>query len=183
MTDVQPEHVVLRGTDDSIVTLQEFNERLAELRALLAEMELSPEAARAELAAAFAGITFRDRAGATWRHDGSHWWQWNGSGWASGLPPPQLILDSVELHLDPDVDVDDDDEMFDDDYMPTHVVCDDGQPAWDAPDPGRQPVTRLDPLLDVQVTEQRADGWAHVRCENGWEAWVDGALLVPIDPL
>lgn len=32
--------------------------------------------------------------------------------------------------------------------------------------------------LDVDVLEERPDGWARVRCSNGWEAWVDGRLLV-----
>ena len=36
---------------------------------------------------------------------------------------------------------------------------------------------RLDPGLDVAVIERTGD-WAHVRCSNGWETWVDGRLLV-----
>jgi hypothetical protein len=40
-------------------------------------------------------------------------------------------------------------------------------------------VARLDPGLAVQVLEQRPEGWAQVRCSNGWAAWVDGRSLVP----
>ncbi|GGW12898.1 hypothetical protein GCM10018980_06450 [Streptomyces capoamus] len=41
----------------------------------------------------------------------------------------------------------------------------------------------LDPLLPVQLVERRGD-WGHIRCANGWAAWVDGRLLVavPDDP-
>jgi len=61
-------------------------------------------------------------------------------------------------------------------YLPTHVVPAGGLDAWDAPDPARAPVDRLDPALDVQVTERSGD-WAHVLCSNGWSAWVDGRGL------
>jgi len=48
--------------------------------------------------------------------------------------------------------------------------------AWDAPDPSRPPVDRLDPRLDLQVTERSGD-WAHILCSNEWAAWVDGRAL------
>ncbi|MER5452593.1 hypothetical protein ABT065_44430 [Streptomyces sp. NPDC002764] len=67
-------------------------------------------------------------------------------------------------------------------FRPTHVVPQQGMPAWEAPDPDR-PTVALDPLLPVQLVERRGD-WAHVLCANGWSAWVDGRLLVavPLDP-
>lgn len=67
-------------------------------------------------------------------------------------------------------------------FRPTHVVPQDGLAAWDAPDPSR-PTVALDALLPVELVERRGD-WGHVRCANGWSAWVDGRLLVavPQDP-
>jgi hypothetical protein len=67
-------------------------------------------------------------------------------------------------------------------FRPTHVVPQHGMPAWEAPDPAR-PTVPLDPLLPVQLVERRGD-WGHIRCANGWSAWVDGRLLVavPQDP-
>ena len=52
-----------------------------------------------------------------------------------------------------------------------------GLPAWDAPDPARQPVATIAAGLQVQLLERRADGWAQVLCDNGWSAWVDGRRL------
>ncbi|MFF3488343.1 hypothetical protein ACFYXC_34470 [Streptomyces sp. NPDC002701] len=68
-------------------------------------------------------------------------------------------------------------------FRPTHVVPQDGMPAWDAPDPVR-PTVPLDALLPVRLVERRGD-WGHVLCANGWSAWVDGRLLVavPQEPL
>jgi hypothetical protein len=35
----------------------------------------------------------------------------------------------------------------------------------------------------VEVLERRADGWAQIRCSNGWSAWADGRLLsLPVGP-
>ncbi|MEU0335241.1 hypothetical protein [Streptomyces sp. NPDC006193] len=67
-------------------------------------------------------------------------------------------------------------------FRPTHVVPPRGLPAWEAPDPAR-PTLPLDPLLPVQLVERRGD-WGHIRCANGWGAWVDGRRLiaVPEDP-
>ncbi|MFF7236609.1 hypothetical protein [Streptomyces collinus] len=67
-------------------------------------------------------------------------------------------------------------------FRPTHVVPPDGMPAWEAPDPGR-PTVPLDALLPVELVERLGD-WGHIRCANGWAAWVDGRLLVavPRDP-
>ena len=67
-------------------------------------------------------------------------------------------------------------------FRPTHVVPPRGMPAWETPDPSR-PTVPLDALLPVQLVERRGD-WGHVRCANGWAAWVDGRHLVavPADP-
>ncbi|MGP3637909.1 hypothetical protein ACTU45_32060 [Streptomyces sp. 24-1644] len=63
-------------------------------------------------------------------------------------------------------------------FRPTHVVHPDGMPAWEAPDVSR-PTTPLDPLLPVQLLDRRGD-WGFVACANGWSAWIDGRLLVPV---
>ncbi|MEU1404635.1 hypothetical protein ABZ471_20070 [Streptomyces sp. NPDC005728] len=67
-------------------------------------------------------------------------------------------------------------------FRPTHVVPPNGMPAWEAPDPAR-PTMPLDPLLPVVLVERLGE-WAHIRCANGWAAWVDGRRLVtvPLDP-
>ncbi|MFJ9820920.1 hypothetical protein ACIRU3_37775 [Streptomyces sp. NPDC101151] len=67
-------------------------------------------------------------------------------------------------------------------FRPTHVVPPNGMPAWEAPDPAR-PTVPLDGLLPVVLVERLGD-WAHIRCANGWAAWVDGRHLVavPQDP-
>lgn len=62
-------------------------------------------------------------------------------------------------------------------YQATHTVPETGLHAWSEPDGTGAPAATLDPGLDVQVTERRAD-WARIRCSNGWEAWTDGRNLV-----
>ena len=64
-------------------------------------------------------------------------------------------------------------------YAPTHWVPWTGLHAWPGPDLRLPTVAVLDPDLDVQVLGWHGD-WAHIRCSNGWEAWVDGRLLVPM---
>ncbi len=63
-------------------------------------------------------------------------------------------------------------------FRPTHVVPPDGLPAWESPDVAR-PTDPLDALLPVELRDRRGD-WAYVACSNGWSAWVDGRLLVPV---
>jgi hypothetical protein len=66
-------------------------------------------------------------------------------------------------------------------YTQTHVVPTEGLPAWPGPDGSSPPAANLDPGLDVMVLERRGE-WAHIRCSNGWEAWVDGRRLVESAP-
>jgi hypothetical protein len=63
------------------------------------------------------------------------------------------------------------------DYEQTHVVPTEGLPAWAGPDGSVPPAANLDPGLDVMVVETRSE-WAHIRCSNGWEAWVDSRRLI-----
>jgi len=64
------------------------------------------------------------------------------------------------------------------DFRPTHVIPQDGLPAWESPDPSR-PTVPLDGLLPVQLIDRLGD-WGRVVCANGWSAWVDGRLLVAV---
>jgi hypothetical protein len=63
-------------------------------------------------------------------------------------------------------------------FRPTHVIPQDGLPAWETPDPSR-PTVPLDALLPVQLIDRLGD-WGRVLCANGWSAWVDGRLLVAV---
>ena len=63
-------------------------------------------------------------------------------------------------------------------FSVTHVVPRKGLPAGQTPDPTYPPVARLDPGLGVQLVTWWGE-WAHIRCSNGWEAWVNGRLLRP----
>src|SRR5579884_2935046 len=58
-------------------------------------------------------------------------------------------------------------------YVPASGIV-----TFAAADPRQPPGARLDAGLEVAVTEQRPDGWAHVVCSNGWSAWADGRLLL-----
>ncbi|MFI9612806.1 hypothetical protein ACIHCM_14235 [Streptomyces sp. NPDC052023] len=64
------------------------------------------------------------------------------------------------------------------DFLPTHVIPSDGLAAWETPDASR-PTVPLDALLPVQLVERRGD-WGRIVCYNGWSAWVDGRLLIPV---
>ncbi|MCX5379895.1 hypothetical protein [Streptomyces sp. NBC_00091] len=63
-------------------------------------------------------------------------------------------------------------------FRPTHVVPQDGLPAWEAPDVSR-PTAPLDAFLPVQLLSRRGE-WGEILCANGWSAWVDGRLLVAV---
>jgi hypothetical protein len=62
-------------------------------------------------------------------------------------------------------------------FTATHTVGGGGAATWAAADPTLPDGPRLDPWLAVMVVEYRGD-WAHIRCENGWEAWTDGRSLI-----
>ncbi|MFB7053937.1 hypothetical protein ACFCXT_12585 [Streptomyces vinaceus] len=64
------------------------------------------------------------------------------------------------------------------DFHPTHVVPREGLPAWEEPDISR-PTAALDPFLPVRLLSRRGE-WGQILCANGWSAWVDGRLLVPV---
>src|SRR5215216_5877731 len=66
-------------------------------------------------------------------------------------------------------------------YRQTHVVPTEGLPAWAGPDGSAAPAATLDPGLDVMLLERRRE-WGHLRCSNGWEAWVDARRLVASAP-
>ena len=70
-------------------------------------------------------------------------------------------------------------------FSTTHVVPEAGLASWPAPDPARAQGPLLPGRLEVQLLEWNGV-WAHVRCSNGWTAWVDGRLLVarvmPLQP-
>jgi hypothetical protein len=66
-------------------------------------------------------------------------------------------------------------------YRQTHVVPTEGLPAWAGPDGSAAPAATLDPGLDVMVLGEQG-AWAHIRCSNGWEAWVDARRLVASAP-
>lgn len=61
-------------------------------------------------------------------------------------------------------------------WFPTHLVPASGMPAWDTPDPSRQPAVYLNGGLDL-VIDAIAGDWARVRAVNGWRGWVDGRRL------
>jgi hypothetical protein len=61
----------------------------------------------------------------------------------------------------------------------THVVPTTGLSTWHEPDPAAPPGDALAAGTEVDVVERRGD-WAQVRCTNGFTAWVDGRVLVPV---
>jgi hypothetical protein len=61
-------------------------------------------------------------------------------------------------------------------WAPTHRVPEKGLDCWEAPDVSRTTIARLDPGLEVEVTERWGD-WTRVVCSNGWSAWLDGRAL------
>jgi SH3-like domain-containing protein len=66
-------------------------------------------------------------------------------------------------------------------WRPTHLVPDYGMSAWAAPDARDKPVARIDPRVELQLLERSGD-WAHIVCNNGWSAWVDGRAINEIPP-
>ena len=64
-------------------------------------------------------------------------------------------------------------------WTPTHHVPPAGMRAWAEPDPSLQPTTRLEPAVELVVSEQRGD-WANVVGPNEWTGWVDARQLLQI---
>ncbi|WP_327251313.1 hypothetical protein [Streptomyces sp. NBC_01244] len=64
------------------------------------------------------------------------------------------------------------------DFRPTHIVPQDGLPAWETPDLSR-PTVPLDAFLPVRLLSRRGE-WGEILCANGWSAWVDGRLLLAV---
>jgi hypothetical protein len=62
-------------------------------------------------------------------------------------------------------------------FHPTHRVPAAGLATYPTPDPAATRGPSLESGLDVQVLEQRPDGWARIGCSNGWTTWGDGRLL------
>src|SRR5579864_2723184 len=62
-------------------------------------------------------------------------------------------------------------------FTATHTVPECGLPAWARPDPQVAPIATLGGWLPIQLLERLGD-WAHIRCENGWEAWTDARPLI-----
>ena len=63
-------------------------------------------------------------------------------------------------------------------WRATHTVPDGGLSAWAEPRADRQPILKIKSGTGVAVVEERG-GWARIRTDSGWEAWVDGRRLVP----
>jgi hypothetical protein len=64
-------------------------------------------------------------------------------------------------------------------WHPTHQVPGNGMLAWATPDPTRPPIARIDPRVELQILEWSGD-WAHIACNNGWTAWIDGRAIEPL---
>jgi SH3-like domain-containing protein len=66
-------------------------------------------------------------------------------------------------------------------WRATHLAPAGGLSAWATPDPAALPVARIDPRVELQLLERSGD-WAHIVCNNGWSAWVDGHAINEIPP-
>jgi hypothetical protein len=64
-------------------------------------------------------------------------------------------------------------------WEPTDEVPPTGMAAYAEPDPSLTPLTSLSGGLRLHRIEDRG-AWAKVAADNGWSAWVDGRLLVPL---
>jgi hypothetical protein len=149
------------------ITPSDWESRAKRLADMLAEDEFPPD----ELPNSLRELSLRDVTGWSWCYDGSMWWVWDGATWSQRIPIGTLQLQpfTMETQMEaPTVRR----------YSPTHHVPEIGMAAWSQPDGALQPDHMLAAGLDVMVTEQRPDGWAHIVCSNEWQAWVDGRLLV-----
>src|SRR5438309_7985058 len=62
-------------------------------------------------------------------------------------------------------------------FHPDRRVPPRGVPTWPEPDPSLPKGERLAAGTSVEVLEELPDGWARVRREDGWTAWLDGRRL------
>lgn len=148
------------------ITPMDWEARAKRVAVALAEDEFPPE----DLPNSLRELTLRDETGWTWCYDGTMWWVWDGATWSQRVPTGilQLLPFTMETQVEAPTPR----------YSPTHRVPATGMAAWSRPDGSVQPEQTLAAGLDVMVTEQRPDGWAHIVCSNEWEAWVDGRLLL-----
>jgi hypothetical protein len=168
--------IELVPADTTRVSPDDWEQRCAEIRDELGRDGLDA----ALLEDVVKDITFLDDDGRSVAFDGARWWSWVGSEWVDGRPTGTLRPTPLTMHVlvvperpdlvdEPDgTDADADDEAPDA-YVVTNVVPIGGL-VGDSGDV-------LAAGLDVMVTEWRTDGWAHVRCSNGWSTWVDGRAL------
>jgi hypothetical protein len=167
-----PRTVQLVPKDGPGIAPSEWETRAKRVAEALAEDEFPPD----ELPNVLRELTLRDEAGWSWCYDGVAWWVWDGSAWTQRLPTGMLQLQPFTMETQ--VEADPVPTAPARRYAPTHHVPITGMAAWSRPDGTLQPEQTLAAGLDVMVTEQRPDGWAHIVCSNEWEAWVDGRLLV-----
>ena len=175
------------------ITPVEWETRAKRVAEALAEDEFPPD----QLPDTLRELTLRDEAGWTWCFDGSQWWVWDGAAWSERVPTGILQLLPFTMETHEEVPAPEETRAAaatrlrrrrapavasGGRYAPTHRVPAAGMAAWSRPDGALQPEHALAAGLDVMVTEQRPDGWAHVRFSNEWEAWVDGRLLVADHP-
>lgn len=62
-------------------------------------------------------------------------------------------------------------------WAPTHEMKRRAD-AWAQPDPNAAVAGTLEKRVPVQILERRGD-WAHIKCSNGWSAWIDARGLKP----
>jgi hypothetical protein len=174
MPTLVPLTVQLVPRDGPGITPSDWEARAKRLAEMLAEDEFPPD----DLPNTLRELSLRDEIGWSWCYDGSMWWVWDGTAWTNRMPTGnlQLLPFTMETQVEEEAPTPAPARRF----VPTHRVPGAGMPAWSRPDPSLQPEHTLAGGLDVMVTEQRADGWAHVAFSNDWEAWVDGRLLVAV---
>jgi hypothetical protein len=62
-------------------------------------------------------------------------------------------------------------------WAPTHEMKRRAD-AWAQPDPNAAVAGTLEKRVPVQILERRGD-WAHIKCSNGWSAWIAASGLKP----
>lgn len=64
-------------------------------------------------------------------------------------------------------------------FAATHIAPEGGLRAWATPGTAEPLAVAIDPGVPLQVTDW-SGAWAQIVCDNGWTAWVDGRLLLPV---